>query len=486
VNGTYTEKDETDPVGAINRMLAYAAHLAESPEANPKIASLHKQIAALTAELADWKAGRYIAVVPGPEHGGVSHGVMVPPIRVPFSDEVIEKMAEAACDSIGYTLLYENSTQPARDQWQKGIRAALAAGGIEPCAVPEYAPEDVAFPISHTIERNMQLEKECERLTDRMALVSAKSNRRRVALKALNRTVASQSDLIQRFLRAGKEPVPPAHVAEPLAAEIAEHRRHVGTIMSREAELKRQLEAVTAERDENAADLSRLQSIALVPDEAGEQLAALRQPVDADMWKTPLDIESMIIETHKMRAFYYEDGFRFAIWNDGSRVNCTISPADAARVAVHLASYADAHGCPVSGAIQYKRNPANDGFVDMPTDAQIEKMAEAACNAAGISNDWNHTDYGDEWRKAVRAALAAGGRVPVGWELDVTEQAIRNAWLDAEAGGGNTWNAAKAVLDLCRSRIKPVYECKECIQWRNANNELVRRADAARAALEGE
>jgi len=97
VNGTYTEKDETDPVGAINRMLAYAAHLAESPEANPKIASLHKQIAALTAELADWKAGRYIAVVPGPEHGGVSHGVMVPPIRVPFSDEVIEKMAEAAC-----------------------------------------------------------------------------------------------------------------------------------------------------------------------------------------------------------------------------------------------------------------------------------------------------------------------------------------------------------------------------------------------------
>jgi len=62
---------------------------------------------------------------------------------------------------------------------------------------------------------------------------------------------------------------------------------------------------------------------------------------------------------------------------------------------------------------------------------------------------------------AIRAALAPWLREPVGWELDVTAQAIRNAWLDAEAGG-DSWDAAEAILDLCRSRIRPVFECKEC------------------------
>lgn len=49
VNGTYTKEDESDPVGAINKMLAYVAQVAESPEANPKIAALHQRVAELEA-----------------------------------------------------------------------------------------------------------------------------------------------------------------------------------------------------------------------------------------------------------------------------------------------------------------------------------------------------------------------------------------------------------------------------------------------------
>lgn len=102
---------------------------------------------------------------------------------------------------------------------------------------------------------------------------------------------------------------------------------------------------------------------------------------------------------------------------------------------------------------------------------------------------------------AIRAALAPWLREPVGWELDVTAQAIRNAWLDAEAGG-DSWDAAEAILDLCRSRIRPVMECKECAYKQTRIHRLegwvgalegycddMRKLAAqlpARAALEGE
>ena len=112
------------------------------------------------------------------------------------------------------------------------------------------------------------------------------------------------------------------------------------------------------------------------------------------------------------------------------------------------------------------------------TDAQIGRVARSLWgNTCG---DWSHT--------AIRAALSAGGLEscavpePVGWELDVTaDEALR-----VYSRGGKSIGGMHNVLDLCRSRIRPVFECKECRQWRNANDELVRRATAARAALEGE
>lgn len=41
-------------------------------------------------------------------------------------------------------------------------------------------------------------------------------------------------------------------------------------------------------------------------------------------------------------------------------------------------------------------------------------------------------------------------------------------------------------LDKYEAQERAGNECKECRQWRNANDELVRRATAARAALKGE
>lgn len=44
VNGTYTHRDETDPEGAIRKLLAHVAQVAESPEGNPKIRALVERI----------------------------------------------------------------------------------------------------------------------------------------------------------------------------------------------------------------------------------------------------------------------------------------------------------------------------------------------------------------------------------------------------------------------------------------------------------
>jgi len=98
--------------------------------------------------------------------------------------------------------------------------------------------------------------------------------------------------------------------------------------------------------------------------------------------------------------------------------------------------------------------------------------------------------------KAILTALRPWLRDPVGCDLDVRAIDMANIMHTASVGAvSETWKdtAAQRILDLCRSRQKPVYECKECAkaeaecrQWRNANDELVRRATAARAALEGE
>ena len=91
--------------------------------------------------------------------------------------------------------------------------------------------------------------------------------------------------------------------------------------------------------------------------------------------------------------------------------------------------------------------------------------------------------------------------VPAGWELDVTAVDMWNRYNETDEG---TIESMQAVLDLCRSRIRPVFErkecankandeCKWCAKWQTcaenvqSNYEIVSaRLDRVRAALEGE
>ena len=90
------------------------------------------------------------------------------------------------------------------------------------------------------------------------------------------------------------------------------------------------------------------------------------------------------------------------------------------------------------------------------------------------------------------AALHPWLHTPVGWELDVTAAEAETLYYETDSGEDEMQEWA-AILNLCRSRIRPVYECKECAGWEAKYKELKRWhdrldgiVDAARAALEGE
>jgi len=83
-------------------------------------------------------------------------------------------------------------------------------------------------------------------------------------------------------------------------------------------------------------------------------------------------------------------------------------------------------------------------------------------------------------------------RDPVGCELDVhPDQLELYKWV-TEPDGGYEY-AAQQAIDLCRSRIRPVFECKECAKlrdevtfWKRENVASNNKMLAARAALDGE
>ena len=61
-------------------------------------------------------------------------------IRVPFTDAQIERMAQAYFNDMHEVSKWEYAD---RALYRKAIRAALAAGGLEPCPVPDDAPYSV-------------------------------------------------------------------------------------------------------------------------------------------------------------------------------------------------------------------------------------------------------------------------------------------------------------------------------------------------------
>jgi hypothetical protein len=126
----------------------------------------------------------------------------------------------------------------------------------------------------------------------------------------------------------------------------------------------------------------------------------------------------------------------------------------------------------------------------LPTAEELDRIAEAAFDA----NDG--TKFAAT--RAILDYLRPWLRNPAGCELDVTIDAAMKAYLNecmvnsgrmAECRG----DGISGVLDLCRSRIRPVYECKECAKlrdevtfWKRENVTSNNKMLSARAALEDE
>lgn len=221
---------------------------------------------------------------------------------------------------------------------------------------------------------------------------------------------------------------------------------------------------------------------------------------DPDAWKTPIDIVDRDGDAIEVSC-----GDRDTIQVKVNDTRMVLMPSEAARVSCHLASYAAAHGCPVA-------LPAPERPKGLPSIDDIAALIWECDGPHGYNYNPVTCEHTRKAAEIAFTALAPFLREPVGWELDAPE----GGWLSEgfcihNPSTGETHSLDSFVSHVC-SRIRPVYECKECaarrehmmkpqpeircaqcvafekecIQMRNANNELVRRADAARAALEGE
>ncbi len=138
------------------------------------------------------------------------------PVRVPFTDAQIEKMARAFYDARWGHGEWDDEGSSIKDMNRQAIRAALAAGGIEPCAPPEYNPDDVALRPSEPVLRH------------RLADAEAKIERQRKNLNQLyTANAALRSELAA--VKAERD-----RVASMSGTEI---RNHVDTIASLRADL---------------------------------------------------------------------------------------------------------------------------------------------------------------------------------------------------------------------------------------------------------
>lgn len=88
---------------------------------------------------------------------------------------------------------------------------------------------------------------------------------------------------------------------------------------------------------------------------------------------------------------------------------------------------------------------------------------------------WNEGAGGDTCASgitAILAALAPWLREPVGWELDVTAEELSDILLPVHRQSVTVMQATRTILDLCRSRIRPTFECKECAVIRAERDEI--------------
>jgi len=272
-----------------------------------------------------------------------------------------------------------------------------------------------------------------------------------------------------------------AHYDDAATAEyVQELRAQLDAVMAERDAARCAEKCRTKQRDKAESELAALHpgetvegvlmerdSLLIQLDYAQQELAALRQPVDATPTDAQQDRESLVralIEAKRQRD---ELASKLISKNPNKPV---------------YGGWHFENGYKIVPNVELSSNP---GELPTPTDAQVEALARVLCDACAEGFEESHTTY---LRRLSRAAYAHIGRVPVGFELDVTADEAEAAYYNPTVPVSTRYS--QFLIDLCRSRIKPVYECKECAKMQT---EMKARLDnlaaatyAIRAALEGE
>lgn len=473
------------------------------------------------------------------------------PIRGSYSDDQIEKMAAAARGKYRVGAIdWESTNEAIRNDWRSIIRAALAAGGIEPCPAPECDPQEVAlksdkpfggwhFEDGYKIVPNREPSGNTGELPepvintyklptghvlrDRLVEAQTKIENQRVELARLNKLVAE------------------------LREEIDEDNTNAANVN----DLLVQVQNLTAERDglqkRNDVQDSQLKEIdALISPLMTEvsqlkaELAAARQtiavPVKVHWGVTPIEFgnachigltqsrlqefmdylaKHAVIDVAGVPSVEELDQIGAKAFTkegaaEGTPRSCRLTSIAAIRDAVLAGVAAERQAIPETGTT-YRRNPANDGFVDMPTAAQVEALAKVLHDADESHSKRYYTwesraeSIHEDYKVTARAAFAHIGAVPVGWELDDVDAVELGKRIDHNRIEYLKHNQSEesyfkimgeTTIDyLTDERIRPVYECQDCAKlrqklhyaaeaWRKIRNgEAI---DAMDSALEGE
>jgi hypothetical protein len=135
----------------------------------------------------------------------------------------------------------------------------------------------------------------------------------------------------------------------------------------------------------------------------------------------------------------------------------------------------------------------------LPTAEELAQIAFSKIRPTDTDWDYQPANETARWTAIAQhclSALAPYLREPVGWTLDVPYADMYSTW----ARHGASQSGMNALLDLCRSRIRPVFECKECAKKQSEygrlceayddveaeRDKLKTAVDAFRAALEGD
>jgi len=439
------------------------------------------------------------------------------PIRVPFSDAQIERMAEAAhtrrMRDEERTKHWKDLPLFAKDAWRQGIRAALAAGGLEPCAVPEYDPADVALAPTGRV------------LRDRLVEAEAKIERQRKNLRQLYEARARDAQLIAELRAEVDEDNAAAASVNALLVQVqnltAERDRlRVGWENSHKAE--EELETALAQLGAQEIELADLRfyqrEFASVSAER-DALKAHRRRVQEDL--QAFGPEEMEDTAKSIRKLAYElTSQNEALEQERDALRAKLQPTDQVEALARVLEEATAEGFEEEHRT-YMRRHARAAIAHLSTRPEglptADDLWRLICSIEEMQYDWKGIEYieleqGD--MSNLLTALRPWLRDPVGCELDVTAEEVFDEGCRAymQSSGITTKPEmdrddraeVQAVIDLCRSRIRPVFECKECAKKdtridmydRQQNmmaksievqrQGLERAAAAARAALEGE